>query len=143
MFLVHADLAEAVFAAERPAGLVEQKNARQQFLESQSFGFSDERRHQQIADAPASPVATDIDREFANAAITMSRRVRTGAGPPDNIAIEFGNHRRVTAGDGLKPGALIRRGSQIGLKRADPVLDALIVDFRNRGGVVQGSDANL
>ncbi len=96
-----------------------------------------------VARPPVSPVAADVNGEFANAAITMSRRVRTGAGPSYNIAIDFGNNRRVTTGDGLKPGALIRRGPQIGLKRADPVLDALIVDSRNRDGVVQRSDANL
>ena len=42
MFLVHADLTKSVFAAERPTGLVERKNARQQFPQPQAFGFTDE-----------------------------------------------------------------------------------------------------
>jgi hypothetical protein len=42
MFLLHADLAKAMFAAQRATGLIERKNAGQQFPQAQSFRFTDE-----------------------------------------------------------------------------------------------------
>ena len=46
MFLVHTNLAKSMFATKRSAGLVECKNARQQFPQSHSLRFGDETSEQ-------------------------------------------------------------------------------------------------
>ena len=46
VFLVHADLAKTVFETERATGLVEKKNARQEFPQPQSLRLGDETSEQ-------------------------------------------------------------------------------------------------
>ena len=143
MFLVDADLTKAMFSAERAAGLIERKNARQQFPQSQAFRFTDQSGDQQITHAAASPVATDVHRKFANTAITFPRPVRCSASPADDFALDLRNYCGITISDGSKPRLLFFRRSRLGFIRCDAVLDALIVNLSDRRSVVYGGVPNL
>jgi len=136
MFLVHADLTKSVFSADCAAGLIERKNARQQFPQSQAFRFADETNDQQITHASASPVATDVHRKFANTSITFPRPVRSSASPADDFAINLRNYCRITISDGSEPGSLFFLRSQLGFIGGDAIFDALIVNFSNRRSIV-------
>ena len=143
MFLVQADLPEAMFSAECAAGLIEWKNARQQFPQSQAFRFTDEGANEQITHAAASPSATDVHRKFADTAITFARPVRSSASPADDFVIDMRNYGGITTSNGSKPRLLIFRRPQLGFICRDAVLDALIVNLGDGSSVSYGSNANL
>src|SRR5882757_10846447 len=86
----------------------------------------------------------DVHRKFADAPITFPVPVRSSADPTDNFAIDLRNNGGITTGDGLKPRLLIFRGSPTGFIGGDAVLDALIVNFSNRRGIlyIRGPNAD-
>jgi hypothetical protein len=143
MFLVHAYFTKSVFAAKRATGRIEWKDARQEFPQSQSFRFVDESTEQEITHASSPPVAMDVHRKFADAAITFPRPVRSGASPADDFAVDLRNNGGITTSDGFKPCLLIFRRSRLSFIGGDAVLDALIVNLSNRRSIVYGSDPNL
>src|SRR4030095_5704447 len=85
----------------------------------------------------------DVHRKFANAPITFPVPVRSGAGPADDFAVDLRNNCGITTSNGLKPRLLIFRRSPLGFIGCDAVLDALIVNFGNRRGVVYAGDLNV
>src|SRR5882762_6892919 len=90
-----------------------------------------------------SPVAMDVHRKFADAPITFPVPVRSSAGPADYFAVDLRNNGRITTGDGLKPRLLIFRRSPLGFIGGDAVLDALIVNFSNRRGILYAGGPNV
>src|SRR2546430_12050222 len=90
-----------------------------------------------------SPVAMDVHRKFADAWITFPVPVRSSASPADDFAIDLRNNGGITTGDGLKPHLLIFRRSPLDFIGGDAVLDALIVNFSNRPGIVEGGVPNV
>src|SRR2546423_14336545 len=78
----------------------------------------------------------DVHRKFADAPITFPVPVRSSTGPADDFAIDLRNNGGVTTSDGLKPRLLIFRRSPVGFKGGGAVLDALIVNFSNRRGIL-------
>ena len=143
MFLVDANLAKAMFPAERAAGLVEQKNPRQQFPQAQSFRLFDESSDQLITDASASPIAVYVHRKFPNASITFPRPVPSSAGPADDLTVDLGNHRWVATSEGSKPVHLIFRSPGPRFEGGDAILDALIVNFSNRRSIAYTGGPNV
>ena len=137
MFFVHADLAKSMLTTKRATGLVEKKDARQQFPHPQPFCFTDESGEQQITHSSTSPIAMDVHREFADAPITFPVPVRSGAGPADNFTVDLRDHSRITTSDGLKPRPLVFRRSPLGFIRGNAVIDPLIVNLSNGRGIVQ------
>ena len=136
MFLVRADLTKAVFPAERATGLVERKNAREQFPQSQALRFADEPSEQSITHASTPPIAMDVHRKFADAPITSAFPVRSSRGPTSDFGIDLGNNGGITTSNGLKPCSLIFCRWPVGFISGNAVLDALIVDFSNRCSVI-------
>jgi hypothetical protein len=136
MFLIHANLTKTVFAAERATGLIEKKNARQQFPQSQAFRFTDQSSDQQMPHAAASPVAPDVHRKFPDASITFTGPVRSSASPADDLAIYLRDYSGITTRDREKPSLLIFRRSRLGFIRRDTVLDALIVNLGDHRSIV-------
>src|SRR5512133_2639606 len=84
----------------------------------------------------------DVHRKFADATITFPVPVRSSAGPADDFAIDLRNNGGITIGDGLKPRLLIFRRSPLGFIGGDAVLDALIVNYSNRRGIVYAGGPN-
>src|SRR5512132_4602348 len=85
----------------------------------------------------------DVHRKFADAPITFPVPVRPSAGPADDFAIDLRNNGGITTGDGLKPRLLIFRRSPLGFIGGEAVLDALIVNFSNRRGIVYAGGPNV
>ncbi len=85
----------------------------------------------------------DVHRKFADAPITFPVPVRSSAGPADDFAIALRNNGGITTSDGLKPRLLIFRRSALGFIGGDAVLDALIVNFSNRRGIVYAGGPNV
>lgn len=142
MFFVNANLAKTMFATESATGLVERKNARQQFPQPQPFRLGNESSDQRITDASTSPVPPDVHRKFANPPITFPIPVRSSTGPAYNSAIDLRNNSGITTSDGLKPGLLILRRTQPGFIGGDAVLDALIINFSNRRRIIFAGGPN-
>src|SRR6516162_9361615 len=78
----------------------------------------------------------DVHRKFAIA-------VRSSARPADDFAINFRNNGWITTCDGLKPCSLIFRRTRPDFICGNTLLDALIVNFSNRRGVICGRGPNL
>src|SRR5882724_13711757 len=85
----------------------------------------------------------DVHRKFADAPITFPVPVRSSAGPADDFAIALRNNGGITTSDGLKPRLLIFRRSPTGFIGGDAVLDALIVNFSNRRGILYAGGTNV
>src|SRR5882724_8564420 len=85
----------------------------------------------------------DVHRKFADAPITFPVPVRSSAGPADDFAIDLRNNGGITTSDGLKPRLLIFRRSPTGFIGGDAVLDALIVNYSNRRGILYGGGSNV
>ena len=69
--------------------------------------------------------------------------VRSGAGPADDFAVDLRNNGGITTSDGLKPRLLILGRSPPAFIGGDAVLDALIVNFSNRSGIVYAGAPNV
>src|SRR6266481_7330710 len=85
----------------------------------------------------------DVHRKFADAPITFPVPVRSSAGPADDFAVDLRNNGGITTSDALKPRLLIFRRSPTGFIGGDAVLDALIVNFSNRRGIVYAGGPNV
>jgi len=69
--------------------------------------------------------------------------VRSSGGPADDFGIDFRNNGGIAISNGSKPRLLIFRRSEFCFEGSDAVLDALIVNFSNRRGIVQGCVPNV
>src|SRR5882724_5590694 len=85
----------------------------------------------------------DVHRKFADAPITFPVTVWSSAGPADDFAVDLRNNGGITTSDSLKPRLLIFRRSPFGFIGGDAVLDALIVNFSNRRGIVYAGGPNV
>src|SRR5438552_2231583 len=85
----------------------------------------------------------DVHRKFADAPITFPVPVRSSASPADDFAIALRNNGRITTSDGLKPRLLIFSRSPTGFIGGNAVLDALIINFSNRRGIVYAGGPNV
>src|SRR5712672_2746283 len=85
----------------------------------------------------------DVHRKFADAPITFPVPVRSSAGPADDFAVDLRDNGGITTSDGLKPRLLIFRRSECPFESGDAVLDALIVNFSNRRGILYAGGPNV
>src|SRR5712672_4572937 len=85
----------------------------------------------------------DVHRKFADAPITFPVPVRSSASPADDFAVDLRNNGGITTSNGLEPRLLIFCRSPLGFIGGDAVLDALIVNFSNRRGIVYAGDPNV
>src|SRR5579884_1449275 len=86
----------------------------------------------QMTSSSASPVASNIDRELSDPGITGTFSIGRRRGIRDDLTFVLHDHNGM---DAIKPGGDHGLCPQIGLKSADAIFNALIINPRNGSSV--------
>src|SRR5215212_7657549 len=130
---VNAYLAEAARPGEREAGRVLGEYPAQELVVAAPLGLGRERLEQGAADTAPARRARDVDGVLADAVVHAPVAVLAGARPPEHLAVVLGDDKRRRAVAGPPEDVLGR--ARRGLEGGDAVLDPLVVDGRDGGGV--------
>src|SRR5262249_10131211 len=97
---------------------------------------------QDSPDTLATPLALDVHGDVGHVVVTRPRIEDVEAGPAHGLDAAHRDHGRVGCAPRGQPAAAFVHIAQLRLERGHAVLDALVVDRADGGGVVQRSGAN-
>src|SRR3954469_2027535 len=137
---VHADLAKPARPRESKACLVLGEDPAEELVVAAPLGLGGEPVEQRPPGAALPRGARHVDGVLADALVHAPVAVVAGARPSEHYAVVLGDDERRRAVAGPAEHVLRRAGG--GLERGDPILDALVVDGRNGGGVRGLTGAN-
>ena len=98
----------------------------------------DERRQELPPDAAPPRVPLDVEREIRDVLVRAARVEHVEARPAQEAAVVLGDQHGMPPSARPEPGGALLRGALLGLERGHAVLDPLVVDAADRGGVVGG-----
>jgi hypothetical protein len=128
------DLLKLEPVQERPACCVFRKYSAYELVQTPAAGGLDERGKHRPAGSTPAMCPSLVYRELADAGIAGPAAIRESCGEGDSPGpVGFGDHDEVPR---LEPLGDLRRCPRLGLESGHPVGDALVVDFRNRNGIL-------
>ena len=79
--------------------------------------------------------AGNVDREFGHARVRLPGSILGSPGEPQDAIAVLDNHSGIAVRATFKQPLQCLGRARLGLEGGNPILDALVVDLRNRGGV--------
>ena len=133
VLLVHAHFTEAEFVHERATGGILDEHARDQFPEAACSGFISSAC---IATrpAPCRAITLDVDRELGDACVTLARPIRRRRREGNYVVL---SSRPPRSDEIIKPRHAHRRRCAGAFQSRNAIVNALIVNRRNRGCIVE------